>query len=103
MNNGVCACVQVQSTMGTTPLAEVREAGRGAPMMLFQLYVFRDRAFTQRLVQRACPLLSPIAFITPPGLAMPQARSEAPAQRRCHAGTWWASSLEPLRWHAWCG
>lgn len=51
-------CVQVQSTMSTVPLAEVREAGRGAPLMLFQLYVFRDRAFTQRLVQRACAFCS---------------------------------------------
>jgi hypothetical protein len=48
--------VQVQSTMSTVPLAEVLAAGRGAPLMLFQLYVFRDRAFTQRLVQRALPL-----------------------------------------------
>ena len=30
------AAGQVQSTMGTVPLAEVREAGRAGPLMLFQ-------------------------------------------------------------------
>jgi hypothetical protein len=37
--------------MGTVPLADVREAGRGGPLMLFQLYIFKDHAFVQRLVQ----------------------------------------------------
>ena len=43
----------MQSTMGTVPLAEVREAGREGPLMLFQLYVFKDRDFTRGLIQRA--------------------------------------------------
>ena len=46
---------QVQSTMGTAPLADVREAGRaaGSPLMLYQLYVFKDREFTRQMVQSA--------------------------------------------------
>ncbi|CAL8464246.1 g3781 [Coccomyxa elongata] len=43
----------VQSTMGTVPLADVRQAGAGGPLMFFQLYVFKDREFVKRLVQHA--------------------------------------------------
>ena len=46
----------MQSTMGTVPLAEVREAGRDGPLMFFQLYVIKDRAFTKGLIQRASNL-----------------------------------------------
>lgn len=38
--------------MGTVPLADVRQAGAGGPLMFFQLYVFKDRGFVKRLVQR---------------------------------------------------
>lgn len=38
--------------MGTMPLADVRQAGTGGPLMFFQLYVFKDREFVKRLVQR---------------------------------------------------
>lgn len=43
--------LQVQSTMGTVKLEEVRAAGEGAPLMMFQLYVIKEREFTQRLIQ----------------------------------------------------
>ncbi len=45
--------MQVQSTMGTVELAEVRRAGKAGPMMMFQLYVFKERGFVKQLVQRA--------------------------------------------------
>jgi len=44
--------MQVQSTMGTVELAEVRQAGAAGPMMMFQLYVFKERNFVKQLVQR---------------------------------------------------
>ena len=43
--------------MGTVPLADVRQAGAGGPLMFFQLYVFKDRDFVKRLVQRELPPL----------------------------------------------
>ncbi|EIE24931.1 glycolate oxidase [Coccomyxa subellipsoidea C-169] len=43
----------VQSTMGTVGLADVRQAGAGGPLMFFQLYVFKNRAFVRQLVQHA--------------------------------------------------
>lgn len=54
---GALLAGQVQSTMGTVPLADVREAGRaaGSPLMLYQLYVFKDRDFTRQMVKSAQP------------------------------------------------
>ncbi|CAL5227017.1 g9910 [Coccomyxa viridis] len=43
----------VQSTMGTVELAEVREAGAAGPLMMFQLYVFKERDFVKQLIQHA--------------------------------------------------
>lgn len=47
--------LQVQSTMGTVCLEDVAAAGKGAgaPLLIFQLYVFADRELTRSLVQRA--------------------------------------------------
>lgn len=42
--------VQIQSTMGTVKLAEVAKAAQGAPLMMFQLYVIKDRDFCRRLI-----------------------------------------------------
>ena len=42
---------QVQSTMGTVRLDKVAAAGEGAPFMMFQLYVIKEREYTQRLIQ----------------------------------------------------
>jgi 4-hydroxymandelate oxidase len=42
----------VQSSLGTTPLAEVASAATGQPWW-FQLYIQRDRGFTRDLVQEA--------------------------------------------------
>lgn len=42
----------VQSSLGTTPLAEVARAARGQPWW-FQLYIQRDRGFTRALVESA--------------------------------------------------
>ena len=42
--------LQVQSTMGTVKLAEVAEAAAGAPLMMFQLYVIKDRTFCRNLI-----------------------------------------------------
>ena len=44
--------MQVQSTMGTVELAEVRQAGAAGPLMMFQLYVFKERDFVKHLIQR---------------------------------------------------
>ena len=44
--------MQVQSTMGTVELAEVRKAGAAGPLMMFQLYVFKERDFVKQLIQR---------------------------------------------------
>ncbi len=38
--------------MGTVELAEVREAGAAGPLMMFQLYVFKERDFVKQLIQR---------------------------------------------------
>ena len=46
--------LQAQSTMGTVPLATVREAAGKDLLMFFQLYVIRDRDFTRTLIQSAC-------------------------------------------------
>lgn len=48
-----CGIPMVQSTMGTVGLRDVYQAGRGAPLMLFQLYVLKDRDFTRDLIQDA--------------------------------------------------
>lgn len=37
--------------MGTVGLKDVCNAGRGAPLMFFQLYVLKDREFTKMIVQ----------------------------------------------------
>ena len=45
--------------MGTVGLADVRQAGASGPMMMFQLYVFKERDFVKQLIQRtqhACAL-----------------------------------------------
>ena len=39
--------------MGTAPLAAVAAAGAGAPAMLFQLYVTKDRGFAAGLIRAA--------------------------------------------------
>lgn len=41
--------------MGTIPLADVRQAGAGGPLMIFQLYVFKNRDFVRRILQRERP------------------------------------------------
>lgn len=46
-----CLSLQVQSTMGTIKLQDVIKAGKGAPLMMFQLYVLADREFTKNLIQ----------------------------------------------------
>lgn len=38
--------------MGTVGLADVRQAGAAGPLMLFQLYVFKERDFVKQLIQR---------------------------------------------------
>lgn len=38
--------------MGTVGLADVRKAGASGPMMMFQLYVFKERDFVKQLIQR---------------------------------------------------
>jgi isopentenyl diphosphate isomerase/L-lactate dehydrogenase-like FMN-dependent dehydrogenase len=43
--------LQVQSTMGTVGLKDVCNAGRGAPLMFFQLYVLKDREFSKNIIQ----------------------------------------------------
>ena len=45
---------QVVSTMGTTTLEDVAAASRDPSRHMFQLYVIKDRAFTQQLVQVPC-------------------------------------------------
>lgn len=42
--------------MGTVGLADVAEAGRQAPILLFQLYVIKDRAFTLSLIRSRPPV-----------------------------------------------
>ena len=37
--------------MGTIKLQEVVKAGKGAPLMMFQLYVLADRGFMKTLIQ----------------------------------------------------
>ena len=44
--------MQVQSTMGTVGLADVRQAGAAGPLMMFQLYVFKERDFVKQLIER---------------------------------------------------
>ena len=43
--------VQIVSTMGTTRLEDVAEASKGSPLLIFQLYVQRDRDFTASLLR----------------------------------------------------
>ena len=42
--------LQIQSTMGTVKLADVARAAEGAPLMMFQLYVIKDRDFCRKLI-----------------------------------------------------
>lgn len=43
--------LQIVSTMGTTTLEDVAAASGDASRHMFQLYVIKDRDFTQKLVQ----------------------------------------------------
>lgn len=43
--------LQVVSTMGTTSLEDVAAASEGSPLLIFQLYVQRDRDFTASLIR----------------------------------------------------
>ena len=43
--------MQVVSTMGTSRLEDIAEASGDPSRHMFQLYVIKDRAFTQQLVQ----------------------------------------------------
>ena len=43
--------LQIVSTMGTTRLEDVAEASKGSPLLIFQLYVQRDREFTASLLR----------------------------------------------------
>lgn len=45
-----CSIPMVQSTMGTVKLAEVAKAAAGAPLLMFQLYVIKDRDFCRKLI-----------------------------------------------------
>ena len=42
--------LQIVSTMGTTSLEDVAAASEGSPLIMFQLYVQRDRDFTASLI-----------------------------------------------------
>ena len=44
-------CMQVQSTMGTVHMDNVAKAGRDAPLLMFQLYVIKERDYTQKLIE----------------------------------------------------
>lgn len=44
-------CIQIVSTMATTSLEDVAKASKGSPLLIFQLYVQRDRDFTASLIQ----------------------------------------------------
>ena len=50
--------VQVVSTMGTTTLEDVAGAARDPSRHMFQLYVIKDRSFTQQLVQARAEIMS---------------------------------------------
>ena len=50
--------LQIVSTMGTARLEDVAEASKGSPLLIFQLYVQRDRDFTASLL-RSRRLLEP--------------------------------------------
>ncbi len=93
--------MQVQSTMGTVELAEVRQAGAAGPLMMFQLYVFKERGFVKQLIQRemyacisncklACHSLATFAFER--GMLMPL------SQRPGYAAS---SPVQTSARHAW--
>ncbi len=44
-------CIQIVSTMATTSLEDVAKASKGSPLLIFQLYVQRDRDFTASLIR----------------------------------------------------
>lgn len=44
--------LQIVSTMGTTSLEDVAQASEGSPLLIFQLYVSKDRGFTAALIRR---------------------------------------------------
>lgn len=43
--------LQIVSTMATTSLEGVAAASQGSPLVIFQLYVQRDRDFTASLIR----------------------------------------------------
>ena len=43
--------LQVQSANGNISLERVAEAGHDAPLLVFQLYVFKDRVFTSKVIK----------------------------------------------------
>ncbi|KAL0022457.1 hypothetical protein WJX79_003021 [Trebouxia sp. C0005] len=43
----------IVSTMATTSLEDVAKASKGSPLLIFQLYVQRDRDFTASLIRKA--------------------------------------------------
>ena len=43
--------------MGTYSLEDVAEAGASCPLLFFQLYVIKDRAFTAKLLKGASAYL----------------------------------------------
>ena len=49
--------LQIVSTMGTTSLEDVAAASEGSPLLIFQLYVQRDRDFTASLIQSKFSIL----------------------------------------------
>lgn len=46
-----CLMLQIVSTMATTSLEGVAAASQGSPLIIFQLYVQRDRDFTASLIR----------------------------------------------------
>lgn len=53
--------LQIVSTMATTSLEDVAKASQGSPLLIFQLYVQRDRDFTASLIHSKllCPFWQP--------------------------------------------
>lgn len=43
--------LQVQSANGNISLERVAEAGHNNPLLMFQLYVFKDREFTSKVIK----------------------------------------------------
>ena len=54
--------LQVQSANGNISLERVAEAGRDAPLLMFQLYVFKDRVFTSKVIKS---MLAPTPCVLP--------------------------------------